>query len=120
MQHFPGRPSRAAVLLFHKIPRDFGDVICAQAKLTQHFPCRAGMAEFVVHADAAHHRRAFFAEHARDSLAQTADNAVLFAGDDLSAFLRRLDNDFFIQRLNGADVDDARVNPLYPPAPWPR
>ena len=88
-------------------------MIRAEAELAQHFPRRAGMAEFVVHADAAHRRRALLRKHARNGLAQTADDAVLFAGDHLTTFLRRLDDDLLIQRLDGADIDHAGVDALF-------
>ena len=85
-------------LFLNEILSNLDDVIRAEAELAQHFPRRAGMSELVVHADAAHRRRALLRQHRRDGLAQTADDAVFLTGDDPAALLRRLDDDFLIQR----------------------
>ena len=95
-----GTQPASYVLFLNEILGNLDDVIRAEAELAQHFPRRAGMAEFVVHADAAHRRRALLRQHRRDGLAQTADDAVLLAGDDLAAGLRRLDDDFLVERLD--------------------
>ena len=50
------------------------------------------------------------AQNGADSLAQTADDAVLLGGDDLAALLGGLEDDLLIQRLDGVDVDDPGVD----------
>ncbi len=55
---------------------------------------------------------AAFAQHGTDSLAQTADDAVLLGGDDLAALLCSLEDDLLVQRLDGVDVDDPGVDAL--------
>ena len=65
-------------------------MVCAQAELLQQSNGGAGMAVLVVDADAAHRCGQLFRQQAANSLAQTADDGVLFAGDDLAALLGSL------------------------------
>ena len=56
-----------------------------KAELLQKIHSGAGVTELVVDADAAHGSGQLLAEQAADSLAQTADDGVLLAGDNLTA-----------------------------------
>ena len=62
------------------------DGVGTQAELLQQFPMRGpGVAEHVPDAHAAHGDGALFAQHGGHGLAQTAQDAVLLAGDDGTA-----------------------------------
>ena len=54
--------------------------------------------------------RAFLADHSADSLAQAADDVVLFHGDNAAGFLGSLDDDLPVNGLDGMDVDDPGVD----------
>ena len=58
------------------------DGVGTQAELLQQFPCGAGVAELILHADAMHETGQLLADNRADSLAQTADDAVLLYGGD--------------------------------------
>ena len=60
------------------------------------------MAEHVLDAHAAYGDGALFAQHGGHGLAQTAQDAVLLAGDDGTALFGRFDDQFLVQRLDGA------------------
>ena len=64
------------------------------------------MTKLVVDADAAHRSGALLAEQTTHSLAQTADDAVLLAGDDPAAGLGGLEHQLLVQGLDGGHVDD--------------
>ena len=64
------------------------------------------MTELVVNADALNGSRQLLAQQAADSLAQTADNRVLFASDDTSTLLSSSQNQLLVQRLDGSHIDD--------------
>ena len=87
-------------------------MLCAEAELLQQGGGGAGVAEFIVDADAAELGGALFAQQRSHSLAQAADDAVLLTGDDLAALAGSLQDDFLIQGLNGADVDDPGMDSL--------
>ena len=79
-----------------------------QTELLQQIPCRAGAAEHVLHAYAAHRGGLLLAQNGADGFAQTADDVVLLGGDDLAALLCRLEDDLLVQGLNGV-VNEARM-----------
>ena len=83
-----------------------------QTELLQQIPCGAGAAEHVLHAHAAHGSGQLLAQNGADGLAQTADDVVLLGGDDLAALLSSLEDDLFVQGLDGVDVDDPGVDAL--------
>ena len=72
----------------------------------------AGAAEFVIHADSLHGSGQLFTEQRADSLTQTADDGMLFAGDDLAALLCSGQDQLFIQGLDGGHVDDHGIHTL--------
>ena len=85
---------------------------CIQTVQLEQVPCGAGAAELVLHAHAADRGGQLLAQDSADSLAQTADDAVLLGGDDLAALLGGLEDDLLVQRLDGVDVDDPGVDAL--------
>ena len=76
-----------------------------QTILTQQVPGRAGAAELVLHAHAAHGGGQLLRENCAHSFAQTADDVVLLGSDDLAAVLGSLEDDLLVQGLDGVDVD---------------
>lgn len=70
------------------------------------------MTEHILDAYAAHFGRALLAQHGGHRFAQTTQDAVLLAGDDGTALPRRLDDQFLVQRLDGAEVDDSGLDAL--------
>ena len=59
----------------------------------QQVPCRAGAAEHVLHAYAAHRRGQLFAQHGADGLAQTADDEYKIAIEELNAAYAALEQE---------------------------
>ena len=55
---------------------------------------------------------ALFAQHGGHGLAQTAQDAVLLADDDGTALFGRFDDQFLVQRLDGAQVDHPGLDAL--------
>ena len=84
----------------------------AQAELLQQSRGGAGMAELVVDTDTNHLGGQLLAEQAADRLAQTADDGVLLAGDDLAALFGGREHQLLIQGFDGSHVDDHGVNAL--------
>ena len=64
-------------LAFDQFARDCLHVLGAQAKLLEKRSGGAGMTILVIDADAMKLRRALFAEHSRDCLAEAADDVAL-------------------------------------------
>ena len=70
------------------------------------------MAELILDADAAHDAGQLLADDSADSLAQTADDAVLLDGDDAAAFAGGGQDDLLIDGLDGGHIDDADIHAL--------
>ena len=90
------------ILLAQEVLGDLDDVLSAQAVVLQQFSSGAGAAELIVHADTLDGSGQLFAQQGADSLTQTADDRVLFAGDDLAALAGSFQNQLLISHLRCA------------------
>ena len=81
------------MLLVQHFMGSLADGCGVEAVLLQQVPCRAGAAELVLHAHAAHGGGQLLGQNSTHGFAQTADDVVLLGGDDfaeeLSCLLRR-------------------------------
>ena len=84
-------PKREPVdsLFTQELPSNLYDVVCAQAELTQNLVSGAGETKLVVNADTLNGGGVSFGQEAAHSFAQTADDGVLFTGDDLTALKQK-------------------------------
>ena len=101
-----------SILLAAELVGDLDDVLLAQAELLQQVIGGAGEAVDVVDTDAADGGGALLGQAGADSLAQTADDGVLLAGDDLTALLGSGDDQLLVQGLDGAHIDDHGIDAL--------
>ena len=77
---------------------------------SKEFNRRAGFTELIVYTDFNHRNRTILGDNICNSRAEAANNAVLLCRNDQTGFFRRFDDDILINRLNGVNVDDARID----------
>ena len=87
-------------LLTQKFLGGLDDIAFTKAEGFQNLCGGSGETELIVDTDAAHRGGIVLAEEAANSFAQTADDAMLLAGDDLTAFLGGLQHQFQIGRAH--------------------
>ena len=68
----------------------------------------SGLAELIPHTYPVHLRRALLYKTLSDCAAETADDIVLFSSYNSAGLCGTLYDQFLIQRLDGADIDDFR------------
>lgn len=94
---------------------DLVDNVCRpQPKLGDEVAARAGVSKDILNAHLDHLARGVpGADCAADRVAQTADDRVLLNGDNLAGLLCCLADQLLIQRLDGVDIDDPRIDALF-------
>ena len=87
-------------------------MFCRKAELLKKVKCRTAVAEFIIYTDTLNRGRAIFAKASANCFAESADNVMLFNGDNLTCLFCRCNYKFFIKRLDCGNVNDFSIDAL--------